>query len=441
MRHEIDVAEIGPQGAGMARAVGACVHCGFCLPTCPTYRVLGEEMDSPRGRIVLMKEALEGHVELDTTLPYLDRCVGCLACVTACPSGVEYGELILGFRAHAETRRRRPLLERAHRAGLLATLPYPRRIAPLALLGRLARPFAALLPEQLRTPLQLLPRRMQRPRRLPRVTPAQGTRRARVALLAGCVQQVVDPDINSATLRVLSRNGVEVVVPAGQGCCGALPMHTGDQDRARSLARRNLRAFGRNAAPATSTTDVGGSLRDDVDAVVTNAAGCGAGMHDYGVLFAGDRDESAARALAGKVRDVAVFLADLGLGEAPPPFRAPVRVAYHDACHLAHAQRVRAEPRQLLQAVPNLSIAEPAEWELCCGSAGTYNLEQPHIAEQLGERKARNIEATGAQAIVAGNLGCLTQIARYSRLPSYHTIQLLDLAYRGQMPRLAPAVP
>jgi glycolate oxidase iron-sulfur subunit len=420
MRHEIDVTAIGPQGPAMADAVGACVHCGFCLPTCPTYRVLGEEMDSPRGRIVLMKEALEGSVALDTALPYIDRCVGCLACVTACPSGVEYGELILAFRGHAEKQRHRPLLERANRAGLLSTLPYPRRAAPLTMLGQVARPLAGRLPRQLRTPLELLPRRMTLPRRLPGFVAARGARRARVALLAGCVQQVIDQRINLATLRILSRNGVEVVVPTGQGCCGALPMHTGDQDRARSLARRNLHAF-----------------PSDVDAVITNAAGCGAGMHEYDVLFAGDSQEDAARKLATKVRDVSIFLDELGLSAEPPPLPEPVTVAYHDACHLAHAQAARTQPRRLLGAIPNLTVAEPVEWELCCGSAGTYNLEQPVIAEQLGERKARNLEATGAQAIVAGNLGCLTQIARYTGLPGYHTVQLLDLAYRGRRPRLA----
>ena len=451
----------------MAEAVGACVHCGFCLPTCPTYRVLGEEMDSPRGRIVLMKEALEGQVALDATLPYLDRCLGCLACVTACQSGVQYGELITAFRGHAEAARHRPLAERAFRAVALETLSRPDRAAPLAQLGALARPLvpgplADRLPGRARAPLELLPRKARRirpPRPLPELVRARGPRRARVALLAGCVQQVLDQQINWATLRVLSRNGVEVVAPRGQVCCGALALHTGDQGRARRLARQNLDAFGGSGGARSSfepsrlvgsghAPGGGGDTGDtperrgeidpsDVDAIITNAAGCGAGMREYGLLFAGDADEERARALAFRVRDVAEFLDELGLAAQPPALPAPLSVAYHDACHLAHAQGVRAQPRRLLGAIPNLTLVEPAEWELCCGSAGTYNLEQPAIAEQLGRRKAGNLEATGAQAVVAGNIGCLTQIGRFSGLPLYHTMQLLDLAYRGKLPATA----
>jgi glycolate oxidase iron-sulfur subunit len=415
----------------MADAVETCVHCGFCLPTCPTYRVLGEEMDSPRGRIVLMKESMEGTVELESALPYIDRCLGCVACTTACPSGVDYGELLTGFRGHVEHERHRSPGERAYRAGLLGTLPYPQRMAPLAQLGSLAKPFASWLPTPLRTPLELAPRRPRALHRLPEVVPARGTRRARVALLAGCVQQVIAQQVNFATLRVLSRNGVEVVIPRSQTCCGALPMHTGDQDRARSLARQNLAAFGDGRTDGSDGSPPDGP---GIDAVITNAAGCGAGMREYGLLFAGSAEEERGRELASRVRDVSVFLDELGLVVEPPPLPRPLTVAYHDACHLAHAQSVRAEPRRLLGAIPNVSVAEPAEWELCCGSAGTYNLEQPAIAAQLGQRKAANIEATGAQAFVAGNIGCLVQIGRYSQLPAFHTIELLDAAYRGRQP-------
>ena len=487
MRHDIPVGALGSPGKAMASAVAACVHCGFCLPTCPTYRVLGEEMDSPRGRIVLMKEALEGHVALVSALPYLDRCLGCLACVTACPSGVDYSGLITAFRGHAEDERRRPPVERAYRAAVLGTLLHPERAAPLAQLGVLARSVVPgrvveRLPDRVRRPLELLPRRVRQVRRpgpLPELVPARGTRRARVALLAGCVQQVLDQQINWATLRVLSRNGVEVVIPRGQCCCGALAMHTGDQARARALARRNLAAFGASgasarpdpapAAPAASVgpsasassalptadlSDVDGEgvprpsadLSDvdgegpprvpagfaGVDAVLANAAGCGAGMRDYGLLFAGEPEEERALALAAQVRDVSEFLDALGLAVEPPPLPEPLAVAYHDACHLAHAQGVREQPRRLLRSIPNLTLAEPIEWELCCGSAGTYNLEQPAIAEELGLRKAANLEATGAQAVVAGNIGCLTQIGRYSGLPAFHTMQLLDAAYCGR---------
>jgi glycolate oxidase iron-sulfur subunit len=431
MRHEIPVAALGPQGPAMAEAVETCVHCGFCLPTCPTYRDLGEEMDSPRGRIVLMKESLEGKVELESALPYIDRCLGCLACVTSCPSGVEYGQLITAFRGHSERERHRGPAERGFRAGVLGTLPYPNRMAPLAGLGAIAKPLAGFLPAPLRTPLELMPSRPRRPRPLPELVAARGPRRARVAFLAGCVQQVIAQRINRATLRVLSRNGIEVVIPRGQACCGALPMHTGDQERARKLARSNLDAFGDGSAHRSEgSPDGAGTL----DAVITNAAGCGAGMREYGLLFAGSADEERARALAGRVRDVAAFLDEIGLVATPPPLPSALTAAYHDACHLAHAQGVRAEPRRLLRAIPNLTLAEPAEWELCCGSAGTYNLEQPAIAERLGRRKAAHLEATGAGAIVAGNIGCLVQIGRFSGLPTYHTIELLDAAYRGRMP-------
>jgi glycolate oxidase iron-sulfur subunit len=250
------------------------------------------------------------------------------------------------------------------------------------------------------------------------VVPALGPRRARVALLAGCVQQALAPAINSATVRVLARNGVEVVIPADQGCCGSLMAHNGDAAFARTLARRNLRAF-----PA------------DVDAVITNAAGCGSGMREYGLLFAGLPEEAAARAFAARVRDVSAFLDELGLLP-PPPLAKPLRLAYHDACHLAHAQGITSAPRRLLRAIPNLTLLEIPEGDICCGSAGTYNLEQPEIAAQLGRRKAENILATGAEALAAGNIGCLVQVRTHlaqlgQLLPLWHTLEVLDQAYYG----------
>jgi glycolate oxidase iron-sulfur subunit len=403
----------------MVRAVEACVHCGFCLPACPTYRELGEEMDSPRGRIFLMKSALEGELTVEETLPYIDRCLGCLGCVTACPSGVAYGELVSSYRGHTERRRKRPLIHRFRRTLIRETLPYPGRFRNAARLGKLTKPFDRLAPAGLRPMLDLVPASLPPPHPLPEVYPAEGVRRARVALLAGCVQQALDPEINWATLRVLAKNGVEVVIPEAQGCCGALLMHQGEQDRAREQARKNLRAFPTH-----------------VDAVITNAAGCGSGMHEYGLLFAGMPEEEEARRLAERTVDVSVFLAQLGLVP-PPPLTRPLKVAYHDACHLAHAQGVTAPPRQLLAAIPNLSLLEIPEGELCCGSAGTYNIEQPEIAARLGRRKAANILETGADAVAAGNIGCLVQIRSYlSRdggpLPLYHTLQLLDMAYSGR---------
>lgn len=416
MQHKIRVDTLGPQGPAMVHAVEACVHCGFCLPACPTYRDLGEEMDSPRGRIFLMKSALEGELTVEETLPYIDRCLGCLGCVTACPSGVPYGELVASYRAYSEPRRKRPLMHRLRRSLIRETLPYPARFRAAARLGKVTRPVQRLAPAALQPMLTLVPDTLPAARPLPKVHPAEGIRRARVALLAGCVQQVLDPDINWATLRVLAKNGVEVVIPEGQGCCGALLMHQGEQDRARAQARNNLKVF-----------------PQDVDAVITNAAGCGSGMHEYALLFAGMPEEEAGRRLAERTMDVTVFLAKLGLVP-PPPLSQPLKLAYHDACHLAHAQAVTTEPRQLLRAIPNLTLLEIPEGEICCGSAGTYNIEQPDIAARLGQRKAANILETGADAVAAGNIGCLVQIKTHLQrngqpLPLYHTLQVLDLAY------------
>ncbi|MDO8211077.1 (Fe-S)-binding protein [Conexibacter sp. CPCC 206217] len=421
MQHAIDTARLGPRGEAMAGAIGSCVHCGFCLPTCPTYVTLGEEMDSPRGRIFLMKEVLEGGLALEQALPAIDNCLGCQACQTACPSGVEYGDLITSFRAHAEPLRRRPAAERAQRAIALRTLPHPRRFRLAAWAGVLSRPLARHVPPAAPM-LRVLPPRVPRAgRALPAVHPAIGTRRARVALLAGCAQQVLAPEINWATLRVLAHNGVETVIPQGQGCCGALAMHTGAADQALPLARRNLAAF-----PA------------DVDAVITNAAGCGSGMREYGLLFAGEPEQEQAEAFAARVLDVSAFLAELGLAQAPPEQAGPRTIAYQDACHLAHAQRVRSAPRRLLAAIPGVTLAQPADWELCCGSAGTYNVERPQIAAQLGERKARTLLDTAPDLIASGNIGCISQLGLHLRqlgraVPVLHTMQVLDRAYAGRL--------
>ena len=404
----------------MVKAVESCVHCGFCLATCPTYKVLGEEMDSPRGRIFLMKEVLEGELALTEAQPFIDRCLGCMACVTACPSGVEYGELLAPFRARAEAVRQRPPLDRTVRTLVKETLPYPDRFRLAVQSGRIGRRVRGLLPAELGAMLDLLPEMLPPAPPLPEIYPAQGVRRGRVALLAGCVQQVLAPQINWATLRVLARNGVETVIPRGQGCCGSLSLHIGEAGQARDLARRNLAAF-----------------PTDVDAVITNAAGCGSGMHEYGLLFAGETEAEQAQLFAARVRDISVFLDDLGI-EAPPPLPRPLTAAYHDACHLSHAQRVTAPPRRLLGQISNLRIVEIPEGELCCGSAGTYNLEQPELARAIGERKARNILTTGAAAVVTGNIGCMSQIRTHLELqgkplPLWHTIEVLDWAYRGKL--------
>ena len=419
MQHEIPVATLGPQGEAMAHAVEACVHCGFCLATCPTYKVLGDENDSPRGRIILMKEQLEGRIELEAMIEHIDRCLGCLACVTACPSGVEYGHLLSPFRARANRIRKRPLLDQAAHNVVHATLPYGARFRAAAQAGRFVRPIRGIMPAQFGAMLGLLPTSLRAADPLPDLLPAQGVRRARVAFLVGCVQPVLAPQINAATLRVLARNGVEVVIARQQGCCGALSMHTGEQAQARTLARANMRAF-----------------PPDVDAIITNVAGCGSGMKEYPLLFAGETDAARAEAFAGKVRDVSVFLAELGI-VAPPPLPIPVRAAYHDACHLAHAQGVTQEPRALLRQIPNLTLVEIGEAEICCGSAGTYNMEQPAIAAALGSRKVENVLAAGAQAVITGNIGCLTQLRthlanRRRPLPVWHTMEVLDMAYRAE---------
>ena len=416
MQHQIPIEKLGKEGEVMAHAIEACVHCGFCLPTCPTYVVLQEEMDSPRGRIFLMKEVLEGNLKLEEALPYLDRCLACQACVTACPSGVPYGELIATFRLWSEEKRHRFPLERVFRLGLLRTLPYPERFRPLAKLGAGLKPLLKPLPlpEPLKAPLALLPDRLPEEAPYGEVYPAKGERKARVGILLGCAQRVLRPSINQATIQVLQENGVEVVAVPEQACCGALNLHAGDKEGAQALARKNLKAF------------------RDVDYVVTNAAGCGSGMKEYPLLFLGEPEEEEAQALAAKVKDLSVLLDELGFTPPPPP-RRPLRVAYHDACHLAHAQGVREAPRRLLQAA-GLEVLEPREWELCCGSAGTYNLFQPEIAEALGKRKAENLKATGADLVATGNIGCLTQIQAYLDLPVLHTAELLALLYEGKDP-------
>lgn len=424
MQHTIPADKVGPNGEAMAGAVAACVHCGFCLAACPTYKVLGEEMDSPRGRIILMKNVLEGTLSAQEASPYIDRCLGCVGCVTACPSGVQYGELIVAYRAQTESQRWRPAMDRIARRLVRETLPYPDRFRAAAMTGKLALPFKGALPGQLAAMLSLLPGDLPaKGEPLPEVYPAIGARRARVALLAGCVQQVLAPHINWATLRVLAANGVEVLIPRGQGCCGSLGLHTGEADSARALAAANLRTF-----PM------------DVDAIVTNAAGCGSGMKEYELLFKGTDLEAPARAFAHKVKDVSEFLDELEPREAKP-LAKPMTLAYHDACHLAHAQGVWGAPRRLLSTIPNLTRVEIPEGDICCGSAGTYNIEQPNIADELGKRKARNILKTEAEAVATGNIGCLIQLRTHLKnagdpLPVVHTIEILDRAYGADATRV-----
>lgn len=419
MLHEIQTAELGPHGSTMAKAIQTCVHCGFCLPACPTYRELGQEMDSPRGRIILMKDALEGKTPLEQVLPHLDACLGCLACEPACPSGVPYRDLISPFRARAEKLRQRGLFDRLRRWSVSATLPYPARFAILARLARFAKPFARFAPKQTRAMLDLVPQQLPARRPLPVRIRAVGKRRARVALLTGCAQSVLEPDINHATIEVLVKNGIEVIIPPDQTCCGALSWHVGDLKTAQRFAEANVIAF-----------------PDNVDWIVTNAAGCGSGMHEYGLILQGTEFEDRANEFVRRVRDVSQVLNELGIIQ-PLRLPQPTKVAYQDACHLGNAQGVRAEPRNLLNQVENLELVEIPDEALCCGSAGTYNIDQPGIAASLGRRKVEAIAKTGAKIVASGNIGCISQIKMHAKRAGHdfeirHTVQILAEASRDR---------
>ena len=412
-----------------AALVGDCVHCGFCLPTCPTYVLWGEEMDSPRGRIDLMNQGLQGDPFSPSAVRHLDQCLGCMACVTACPSGVQYDKLIEATRAQLERRVERPRAERLMRTAIYALFPYPRRLramrGPLRAyqasgLGRVLARTGVLsrLPEGLQAMEALAPK-LGAVDKIPEHVPARGTRRRTVGLLTGCVQGTFFPDVNAATVRVLTAEGCDVVVPQRQGCCGALSAHAGREDEALRFAKRIITAF----------------ERAGVETVVVNAAGCGSNLKEYGHQL---RDEPGwqerADALAAKVRDITELLDELGpVAERHP---LPMTVAYQDACHLAHAQGVREQPRRLLRGIPGIELKELVEAEICCGSAGTYNLLNPEPARELGERKATAVLATGADVMVTANPGCWMQVATTlarmgRRLPVAHTVQVLDASLRG----------
>ena len=400
-----------------------CVHCGFCLPTCPTYQLWGEEMDSPRGRIHLMSQHEQGAPLTDAMAEHFDRCLGCMACVTSCPSGVRYDRLIEVTRAQVEDEHPRSRGDRLLREAIFAVFPYPKRLRAMRLPLRAYQaskinlsPLLARLSPTLAAMERLAPPRAKAAR-LPDHVPARGERRAVVGMLTGCVQREFFPGVNTATARVLASEGCDVVVPRSQGCCGALSLHSGRAEEARAFARKTIESFA------------------GVDTVVVNAAGCGSAMKDYGDVLADDPEwaERAAE-LTAKTRDLAEFLAELG----PRATRHPLEmtVAYHDACHLAHAQGVRAQPRELLAAIPGLEIREIADPEICCGSAGVYNLLQPESAGELGDRKARNVSATEAELLVAANPGCSLQIAtalrrRGEEIAVAHTAEVLDASIRG----------
>jgi glycolate oxidase iron-sulfur subunit len=435
----------------MTSITDPCVHCGFCLPTCASYRVLGTEMDSPRGRIHALKAIEAGELELDaTTASHFDSCLGCFACVSACPSGVRYDELIEATRPKLNAPELRSPAQRAFRKLLFALLPYPQRLraaltplrayagTPLQGLARWSG-LTRLLGPQLEAMDQLLPPLQPEAFRdgLPLVVPAQGERRARVGLVLGCVQRLFDPAVNAATLEVLTANGVEVVIPPSQGCCGAVTHHQGELEQTRELANSLIESFRAVVGPGKAAGP------EPLDAVVVAASGCGHTLKHYDRLLESDQGV----AFASQVRDVHQFLAELGLSEAfkagleplthsdgqPASADNPVVVAYHDACHMLHGQGISAEPRQLLRAIPHLQLREATEAGVCCGSAGIYNLVQPEEAAALGEIKAADLRGTGAEVVASANIGCTMQLRRHlgdgPRVA--HPLQLLAAAQRS----------
>lgn len=412
-----------PDIARANEVLRACVHCGFCTATCPTYAVLGDELDSPRGRIYLIKDMLENDRPADArTVKHIDRCLSCLACMTTCPSGVHYMHLVDHARAHIERTYRRPLVDRMLRWVLARVIPHP-TLFRLALLGaKIGRPFAFLMPDaRLRAMLAMAPAQIPPVSRNddPQVFAAQGARRMRVALMTGCAQRALNTDINDATIRLLTRLGAEVVVANGAGCCGALTHHMGQSDQSHAAAARNITAF-------MAEKRAGG-----LDAVVINTSGCGTTVKDYGHMFRTDpaMAEDAAT-VAGLARDVSEVLEMLApRGQAPEP----LRVAYHAACSLQHGQQIKTLPKDLLKRA-GFEVVEPADSHLCCGSAGTYNLMQPEISSELKRRKVATLEARAPQVIAAGNIGCMMQIGSGTQVPVVHTVELLDWANGGPKP-------
>ncbi len=410
------------------KVLRTCVHCGFCTATCPTYVLLGDELDSPRGRIYLMKQMLEGgKPPTAETVKHIDRCLSCLSCMTTCPSGVHYMHLVDHGRAYIEEHYRRPLPDRLTRWVLQRTIPYP-FLFRLSLVGAaLARPFAGLVPSRLRIMLSLAPRALPAPSAVdrPQTFAAHGAKRARMALLTGCAQQVLAPQINEATVRLLTRLGVEVVVPKGMGCCGALTHHMGREQSALAFARANIDAW-------TRELEQGG-----LDAVVINASGCGTTVKDYGFML---REDPAYAAKAARIAELTKDITEVlgGLGLPPAANDTDLVVAYHSACSMQHGQKITSLPKQLL-AQAGFTVKDPPEGHLCCGSAGTYNLLQPEIAGQLRDRKVANLESTRPQVIATGNIGCITQIGSGTAIPVLHTVELLDWATGGPPPAaLAP---
>ncbi|EAQ24375.1 glycolate oxidase subunit GlcF [Roseovarius sp. 217] len=411
-----------PKIARANEILRSCVHCGFCTATCPTYQVLGDELDSPRGRIYLIKDMLENDRVPDAkTVKHIDRCLSCLACMTTCPSGVHYMHLVDQAREYIEERYKRPLGDRALRWILARILPYPTRFR-LALLGaKIGRPFARLMPDaRLRAMLEMAPKQVPPVSRNddPQTFAPQGTRKKRVALMTGCAQKALNTDINDATIRLLTRLGCEVVVAEGAGCCGALTHHMGKTDESHATAAKNIKAWAREMDGA------------GLDAIVINTSGCGTTVKDYGHMFrhaALAQDAARVSAIAMDVSEILMQL-DLPQGE-----DKEMVIAYHAACSLQHGQKIKTYPKDLLKRA-GFAVVEPADSHLCCGSAGTYNLMQPEISKQLKARKVRTLEAKKPEVIAAGNIGCMMQIGSGTGIPVVHTVELLDWATGGPKP-------
>ena len=402
----------------------SCVHCGFCTATCPTFQVLGDELDSPRGRIYLIKDMLENSRKPDAhTVKHIDRCLSCLSCMTTCPSGVHYMHLVDHAREYIEQNYTRRWDDRALRWILSKILPYPTRFRLALLAAKIGYPFRILLPDaRLRAMMEMTPKKIPPVSRNddPQVFPAQGSRRKRVALMTGCAQRALNTDINDATIRLLTRHGCEVVIAEGAGCCGALTHHMGKTDESHATAAKNIHAWSRELKG------------DGLDAIVINTSGCGTTVKDYGHMFNGTSLEKDAAKVAELAKDISEVMMDLGLNE--PNKAEPLRVAYHAACSLQHGQQIKSHPKTLLKGA-GFEIVEPRDSHLCCGSAGTYNLMQPEISNQLKTRKVDTLEATKPQLIAAGNIGCMMQIGSKSSVPIVHTAELLDWATGGQKPR------
>ncbi len=398
-----------------------CVHCGFCTATCPTYQVLGDELDSPRGRIYLIKDMLENNRPADEkTVKHIDRCLSCLACMSTCPSGVHYMHLVDHAREYIENTYKRPFMDRTMRWMLARILPYPGRFR-LALRGaKLAKPFKGVMPKPVKAMLELAPAKLPPPslNDRPQVFPATGPRIKRVALMTGCAQKALNTDINDATIRILQRHGCEVVVAQGAGCCGALTHHMGKSTESHAAAAKNIRAWMR---------EIGNG---GLDAIVINTSGCGTTVKDYGHMFRNDALAEDAATVSALAKDITEVLSDLDLQVTEAP---DLRVAYHAACSLQHGQQIKFAPKTLLKNA-GFTVLEPKDPHLCCGSAGTYNIMQPEISGQLKDRKVKTLEAVQPQVIAAGNIGCMMQIGSGTRVPVVHTVELLDWVTGGPKP-------